>query len=77
MEMTSLRLVVGLERKIGQTFTWSPQPIRRLPTPFEAEALHFVNLEFGQIGAKASALMVKFPTATLPPAMARNQSGRT
>ena len=49
--------------------------IRRLPTPFDAEALHFVKgwpwaIGFGQIGAKASALMAKFPSVPVPPAVA-------
>ena len=49
--------------------------IRRLPTPFDAEAVTYVkywpwNVGFGQIGAKTSPLVSKLPTAPLPPALA-------
>ena len=49
--------------------------IRRLPTPFDPEAVTYVkfwpwNIGFGQIGAKASSLVGKFPTVPLPPALA-------
>ena len=49
--------------------------IRRLPTPFDPEAVTYVkfwpwNSGFGQLGAKASSLVGKFPTAPLPPALA-------
>ena len=49
--------------------------IRRLPVPFEAEALTLVkawpwSVSFGQIGAKQSALMTKVPGLALPPDMA-------
>ena len=49
--------------------------IRRLPTPFDVEAVTYVkywpwNVGFGQIGAKTSPLVGKLPTAPLPPALA-------
>ena len=49
--------------------------IRRLPTPFDPEAVTYVkfwpwNIGFGQIGAKASSLVGKFPTVPLPPDLA-------
>lgn len=46
-----------------------------LPSPFEADALHFVKVWPWAIGFKASALMAKFPSVPLPPAMSSsNQS---
>ena len=49
--------------------------MRRLPTPFDPETVTYVkfwpwNIGFGQIGAKASALVGKFPTVPLPPDLA-------